>query len=335
MDTRKKLLPSSYGKARIIDANLNRAIEALRVIEEYARFIYLDAKLTIRLKQLRHTLAKDSKPEDKKQLLNARNTAHDMRSDEINPSRKDLSELLQANFSRLQEALRVLEEYTGKSLYNRARYQSYDLEKEILLPLLKKTLKRGIYVISDQEDILINSLNEGASIIQLRDKKASKAAIYNKAFRLAKQAREKNIPFIVNDFLDIAIAVDADGFHSGQDDLPIDTLRELIGPNKILGRSTHNVKQGLIAQKQGADYVSVGPIFETPSKPGRDAIGFDYLKEAQQKLHIPFVVIGGIDHQNIQDVLHYSPPMIGIIRDVKHLKALKTHFDNKALNQKT
>ena len=136
--------------------------------------MYLDDTLTKHLKELRHKLAKESNSTDKKQLLNARNTSHDMRSNEINPSRKDLVELLQANFSRLQEALRVLEEYTGNSIYNRARYQSYDLEKETLLPLLKKAIKPGIYLISDQEKILEKGLKEGATIVQLRDKKETK-----------------------------------------------------------------------------------------------------------------------------------------------------------------
>ena len=95
----------------------------------------------------------------------------------------------------------------------------------------------------------------------------------------------------MNDYLDIAQIVDADGYHSGQDDLPISEIRKLWSPEKIYGRTTHSLEQGIIARDAGASYVSVGPIWATPTKPGRPAIGFDYLSHASE-LGIPFVAIG-------------------------------------------
>ncbi|MDA1354297.1 MAG: thiamine phosphate synthase, partial [bacterium] len=94
-------------------------------------------------------------------------------------------------------------------------------------------------------------------------------------------------------------------------------------PHKLLGRTTHSLDQGVVAQADGADYVSVGPIWDTPSKPNRAGIGFDYLKEANTQLTIPFVAIGGINTGNIDDILPYSPPLIGLIRDFENIPSLQ------------
>ena len=124
-----------------------------------------------------------------------------------------------------------------------------------------------------------------------------------------------NTPVIINDFLDIVQVVDADGLHTGQDDIDVITQRQLLGEHKIIGRTTHSLKQGLAAQEQGADYVSVGPIWSTPSKPDRDPIGFDYLKQAKNALSIPYVAIGGVNRENIAEIMTFSPSLVGIIRD--------------------
>lgn len=123
----------------------------------------------------------------------------------------------------------------------------------------------------------------------------------------------------MNDFIDIAILTEADGLHTGQDDIPLEELRKLLGPHKLLGRTTHTLDQGKDAQAQGADYVSIGPIWETPSKPGRAGIGFEYLKTHKTSLHIPVVAIGGINSQNIDQIRPFEPFWIGVIRDYKAL----------------
>jgi thiamine-phosphate pyrophosphorylase len=207
----------------------------------------------------------------------------------------------------------------------------YQLEKEIILTLCKKHINPGIYLISDQCDVLEFGLKNNVAIIQLRDKKSAKSKVLEKATHMQKLAQRYNVPFIVNDYLDIALAVDADGFHSGQDDIPVHVQRQLLGPHKIIGRTTHNLKQGMLAQKQGADYVSVGPIWQTPSKPGRKAIGFSYLKEAKTKLDIPYVAIGGINVENIVEVAVYNPPLIGIIRDYNRIPKLNKLFSCQPL----
>lgn len=314
---------------RIIDANINRAIEALRVIEEYTRFISLSPDTTEILKKQRHQLAKHFSLNEKKLQFSCRNTQMDLRAQESNPNRSDLSDLLAANFSRLKEALRVLEEYSGNKLFNRFRYETYDLEKKVMLPLLKYSVRQGVYLISDDPKILKKGLEWGVALIQLRNKTQSKEQILNQAIALAPIAKQHGIPFIVNDFLDIALIADADGLHIGQDDLEADQLRPLLGANKIIGKTTHSLDQGLVAQAKGADYVSVGPLWETPSKPNREGIGFDYLKAASEKLQIPYVAIGGIDLERAKNIIEYQPPLIGLIRDhdnVPQLQALMREY---------
>ncbi len=300
----------------IIDANLNRISEGLRVIEEYTRFISQNNVQTQALSQLRKQIA--TKIPEPHQLLNIRDVSQDIRAYEIPTQRQSLIDILTANFKRVSQALRVMEEYTGDPAYNRMRYDVYTLEKDIVLPLYQKPLPNGIYAISDDINVLLHSIQLGASIIQLRDKQSSKATIYQKAAALKSKLKEipntETIPFMINDHIDIMLAIDADGIHTGQDDIPIPHQRQWIGPHKLIGKTTHSVEQGLAAQDAGADYVSIGPIWETPSKPNRDAVGVDYLKAAVTQLRIPYVAIGGINLETIDDILHYSPPMIGLIR---------------------
>lgn len=300
---------------QIVDANINRICEGIRVIEEYVRFAKNNQKHTNTCSAFRKTLHQQF-PQSSELLL-SRDTAEDMRAGEALRTRKSIVELLVANFKRVQEGLRVLEEYTGNQVCNTMRYQSYDLEKKILLLAMKKELKRGVYVISSDLSVLEKALSWNVACIQLRDKNASKEEIYNKAKAFCEKYPERKTPFLINDFLDIAKLVKADGLHTGQDDIPIADQRKLLGESAIIGRTTHNLDQGKRAEKEGADYISVGPIWETPSKPGREGIGFNYLSVVKEEISLPYVAIGGIDNERINDVLAYKPYMVGVIRAVE------------------
>lgn len=313
-----------YDINRIIDANLNRISEGLRVIEEYTRFILSDHLLTQKLSKIRKQINL-SEVEPINNLL-CRNSEYDVRGKEAPTKRESIFSLLKANFKRVEEALRVLEEYTSNLLYNQLRYDVYDLEKEILLKFCKPDIKPGVYLISDDIDILEQGLIEGVSLIQLRDKTANKKDFFEKAKIIKEKAKSYTTPLIINDYLDIALLIEADGFHSGQDDISIPLQRSLLGPHRIIGRTTHNLEQGLIAESDGADYVSVGPIWETPSKPNRNAIGFDYLASAKDKLKIPFVAIGGVNLENLPEILKFKPPLIGIIRAYNQIKHIKNRL---------
>ena len=309
---------------QIIDANINRASEGLRVIEEYVRFVANHKAYTDKLSSIRKQI--NSIIPQSAALLQVRNTQNDMRAKEIPIKRPDLATLLTANFKRIEESFRVLEEYTGNATFNQLRYDIYELEKDISLTLCKKTLKNGFYLISDDPAVLEKGLKWGVSIIQLRAKDDTKEQIFNKAKAIKKMLTDYDTPFIINDYLDIALAIDADGIHTGQGEIPIEEQRKLLGPHKLIGRTAHSLEQGIIAQKEGADYVSAGPIWPTPSKPGRDGIGFDYLKKASEALSIPYVAIGGINHDNIEQIMQYNPPLVGMIRDYKHIPEMAAAY---------
>jgi len=178
---------------------------------------------------------------------------------------------------------------------------------------VNKSFDRDLYVISDDADVLIKGVRDGAGIIQLRDKSGNRETIIGKAKAILQLKNERPFTFILNDDAALAFELGADGVHVGQD-MSTPQTRNIIGPSMILGKTTHNVAQGLEAIREGADYISVGPVYATPTKPGRPAVGLAYVREAVRKLDIPFVAIGGIDLDNIDDVLAAGAKTIGIVR---------------------
>lgn len=300
--------------AAIIDANINRISEGLRVIEEYYRFVTHEAEFAKKCADFRKSIHK-IQPQSI-DLLSVRDINKDTRAKEVPAKRSNSLEILTANFKRVAEALRVLEEYTGDPRWNELRYDVYELEKHGLIQFYKPVLKQGVYVISDTVEVLKDASEKGAVMVQLRAKSDSKQQIFEKA--LAVKAFNLKVPFIINDHLDIAVSVQADGVHTGQDDLSPKAQRELLGPAAIIGKTTHSLEQGTRAVKDGADYISVGPIWPTPSKPDRDPIGLEYVKQVGS-LNIPFVVIGGIHADRLKTLHPFSPPMIGVIRDYKNV----------------
>ncbi|MCM8819179.1 MAG: thiamine phosphate synthase [Candidatus Omnitrophica bacterium] len=174
--------------------------------------------------------------------------------------------------------------------------------------MLKNFKLKGFYFILDpffiKEDIFKLTkevIKLGIKIVQYRNKVEPTKKNYNDALILRKIC--KNVFFIINDRIDIALAVDADGVHIGQDDLPINIARKILGKNKIIGVSTHSQKEAIIAKDDGADYISVGPIFKTSTKPNLDPVGIDLLKKIKKKIDIPIVAIGGINLENAKKVL--------------------------------
>jgi len=144
----------------------------------------------------------------------------------------------------------------------------------------------------------------GADVLQLRDKEASSGRLYQEALQLRKLTRDARVPFIVNDRLDIALAVDADGVHVGQSDLPASVVRKILGPGKILGVSVDTVNQAIQAEKDGADYLGVGPVFEARrTKPDTgEPIGVDCIARIRRHCRLPIVAIGGITAENARKV---------------------------------
>lgn len=146
------------------------------------------------------------------------------------------------------------------------------------------------------------ALKGGATFVQLREKELDYEKFLEEAKELKQLCKKYNVPFVVNDNVDIAIAVDADGVHVGQKDMEAGRVRELIGNDKILGVSVQTVEQAVLAEKRGADYLGVGAVFPTGSKADAEYVSYHTLKEVCEAVSIPVVAIGGINRDNVMEL---------------------------------
>jgi thiamine-phosphate pyrophosphorylase len=323
---------------RLLDANLNRLSEGLSLIEDIVRFLLNDQELSEQLKTLRHELQpRDSALREK--LLSARQAESDVGAVleiESEGRRPDAASLVSANSRRVEESLRVLEEITktpGQDFgldwerFKSARFRIYELEKQILLKISRqdKTSRiSGLYLILDTEalagrnevDIAQKVIEGGARVIQLRDKLRSKSELLPLACVLKDICAGSDVLFIINDYLDIALASDADGLHVGQEDLPLTVARTLLPPDKIVGCSTASLNEATVAQEQGADYIGVGSIYPSPSKQGTSIAGLDTLRQVKDRVSIPIVAIGGINEDNVADVMEAGADAVAVISAV-------------------
>ncbi|MDN5331688.1 MAG: thiamine-phosphate pyrophosphorylase [Tepidanaerobacteraceae bacterium] len=147
------------------------------------------------------------------------------------------------------------------------------------------------------------AIKAGITVLQLREKDISGREFYQQALRLRELTRAYGIPFIINDRVDIALAVDADGVHVGQEDIPAAVVRKILGPGKILGVSAKTAEEAIKAENDGADYLGAGAVFPSPTKPSSEAIGLEGLKKIKSAVKIPVVAIGGITKDNAKQVL--------------------------------
>ncbi|MEG0371358.1 MAG: thiamine phosphate synthase, partial [Clostridium sp.] len=172
-------------------------------------------------------------------------------------------------------------------------------KKSMLLYIVTNRSWLGNNNLSDQVKEIIES---GGTFIQLREKDLP----FNKFVALGKQIKEitdkYSVPFVINDNIEVAIQVDADGVHVGQSDMNVEDVRHLIGPNKILGVSAQTVNQAISAEKQGADYIGVGAVFTTSTKKDADTVTLETLKEICNNVSIPVIAIGGINENNILEL---------------------------------
>jgi thiamine-phosphate pyrophosphorylase len=180
---------------------------------------------------------------------------------------------------------------------------------------------RDVYVVSDDAGVLRSAVLAGAAIVQLRDKSGDEKMILEKAMEMRAFKKDHSFVFILNDDPLLAVKAGADGVHVGQDTSTTEA-RRIIGDAMILGKTTHNLEQARDAIAAGADYISVGPVYATPTKPGRPAVGLDYVREAARTVGIPFVTIGGIDLANVDEVLTAGATTIGVVRAWRDTPAL-------------
>ena len=178
----------------------------------------------------------------------------------------------------------------------------------------------NLYIIADKkicgdrwiEDVVTQAIEGGAEMIQYRDKEASDREFLEVASVLQNICEIRKIPFVVNDRVDIARYLKPDGVHLGQDDLPLKIARKILGSSKIIGISTNNIDQAKEAEKYGADYVGIGPIFDTLTKKIEKPLGLEIIEQAKKNLKIPFFPIGGIDLEKLDQVIQAGSERIAV-----------------------
>jgi thiamine-phosphate pyrophosphorylase len=307
--------------ARILDAAANRAREALRVLEDYVRFTLDDAFLTRELKEVRHALADALAGLPLHLFQAARETQWDVGtsiSTQREQVRDSLREVVVANVKRLQEALRTLEEY-GKLVATELgtklealRYRAYTLERVLLLGADARerlagarlhVLLSGAACKSSVEWTIAEAAAGGADIVQLREKSLSDRELLHRARDVRRWTRRAGVLFIVNDRPDVARLAQADGVHLGQDDLPVKEARRVLGPDAMIGVSTHTVDQLRQAIRDGASYVGVGPTFPSGTKEFAELAGLEYVRQAAAETTLPMFVLGGVTRENVAEVV--------------------------------
>jgi len=190
---------------------------------------------------------------------------------------------------------------------------------------LREIFQTDIYAITGEEfsrgrsnvEVVEELLAAGIKIIQYREKSKDLRRQYQECLEIRRLTREAGAAFIVNDHVDLALMVAADGVHLGQDDLPPEAVRRLVGPEMVIGLSTHSPEQARAAFECGVDYIGVGPIFPTQTKSNVvDPVGLGYLDYVVQNIPLPFVAIGGIKEHNIRQVRRHGARCIAMVTEI-------------------
>ncbi|MEO2046444.1 MAG: thiamine phosphate synthase [Pirellulales bacterium] len=338
---------------RVVDASINRAMEGLRVVEDFVRFVQDDLHLSHLTKAVRHDLASwvsDQIPHAI-QLHGSRETIHDVGTQitvAAETHRETPMSVCTASFQRIKQALRSLEEFAKLTTPQHAvalealRYRVYTLERCVTLAVSScerlKASQLCVLIDSSERDrgskelgfsTLVKELVEaGVGTIQLRDKQLGDANLIARARRLVELTRpspsatshkqttpwkegprqvgqweERRTLAIINDRPDIAAITLADGVHLGQDDMSVKDARMIVGPQALIGRSTHSIEQARTAVLDGANYLGVGPTFPSSTKVFTDFPGLKLLRQVAKEISLPAYAIGGIHADNLEQVL--------------------------------
>ena len=319
---------------RIIDANANRAREALRVVEDYARFGLNDDPLCSKLKLLRHDLA-EALADTLADAILCRDTTGDVGTAIKAPgelTRDDLSHVIIAAGKRFGEAIRCLEEFAkttdpaAAARLEQIRYRFYVLEQTVAFTLhpARRFAEVRLYVLITQshcagrpwQQIAQQAIEGGADCLQLREKDIESGDLLRRAREFVALCRKRGVISIINDRADIALAADADGVHVGQTDLPAREARRIVGRDKIVGVSTHCIDHARQAVLDGADYIGVGPIFPSRTKQRDFVAGLDYARQVASEVAIPAVGISGITADNLSQVLATGLRAVAVTKSV-------------------
>lgn len=328
---------------RILDASANRAREGLRVIEDYVRFALGDPMLTRRLKDVRHRLGEAIRAIDPEILLSSRDTPSDVGTHIMTVSeqvRENPRAVLFANFKRVQEALRSLEEYAklidvwASGKFEVLRYDTYTLEKLTIAALASRrvlgdarlmVLVGGQTTMGDLTWVVGEALAGGADVIQLREKGLSDREWLSRAREVRILTAKAKARFIVNDRPDLARLAGADGVHLGQDDLTVRDARRIVGPTALVGVSTHEPAQLERAVLDAASYLGVGPMFASQTKDFDNFAGLAFARRAAELSSLPWFAIGGITEENLPELIDAGARRIAVSAAV-----VKAEFPRKA-----
>ncbi len=313
--------PQQIGVLRVIDAAANRAGEGLRAAEDYVRFVLDDRHLTGLCKELRHDLAAVLGRIATKHRLAARETLSDVGATlttDREDRREGAAEVLAANFARLQEAMRSLEEFCKlldadlAAQLKQLRYRSYTLQRavEITRTSLERLNRARLYVLIDGrrsmeefEQFARSLIDAGVHVLQLRDKRLEDRRLLERARRLRELTGRSDTLFIMNDRADLAVLSRADGVHVGQEELSVKDARTIVGPDALVGVSTHSIEQARQAVLDGAGYIGVGPTFPSDTKQFDRFPGLELLRVVSAEIRLPAFAIGGITRENLPEVL--------------------------------
>lgn len=317
---------------RIIDANANRTLEGLRVVEDYLRFHRDDAHLSGLCKAIRHQVS-ETLANHFPNRATCRSTETDVgTSIETNSEyqRMDYATVIAANLGRVKEALRTLEEYSKliaeppARAFEAIRYQAYKLEKAVghLEKSCAKLSEAKLYVLVDLRyesgDVFSDRIEQmckaGVDVIQLRDKAATDRQLIEagRELRRTLSQLDRKVLFIMNDRPDLARVVKADGVHVGQDEMPVADVRSIVGPSTIIGVSTHSLEQARAAVLDGADYIGVGPVFPSQTKDFDEFVGTELVASIAAEIALPSFAIGGISLERLQQVVDCGAERVAV-----------------------
>jgi thiamine-phosphate pyrophosphorylase len=311
----------------MIDVNINRLDESLKLIEDFIRFNLEKKNLLSRIRKIRRDFLILKRSLPLTQMIASRQSNKDLgrRAAFDSGARKTLTGTVLSNLSRAKESSRIIEETLNtmdtrlSNIAKGIRFRIYDLEKDVVVNV-QKSFDPRLHAIVDEQFITDKNLERivkimaenGATMIQLRAKQMSDRHLLLIAKRIRKAIKVPGVKFIVNNRVDIALACAADGIHVGQHDLPVAIVRKLAGDALIIGASVHTVQEAKKAEAQGADYLGVGAIFPTRTKPAARVCGLKSLRAICRKALIPVIAIGGINDKNHAAVLRAGAAGIAV-----------------------
>ena len=332
---------SAVGIWRTLDASANRSAEAVRVLEDILRFCLNDAFLSQEAKAIRHELAVIFAQEDFQARIQLRDVLRDVGASSTaskSPPRTELRHVFAANAARASQSIRSLEECSrvvmprATTVFEQLRYRIYTLEKAAMTIIKSKKMFADIRLCvlldvdqtqAEFKTLVGQLLDAGVRMIQLRDKKASTALLCERADMILQQVRQraemktgKRCLVLINDRADVAVAVNADGVHLGETDLPVNLARKVCGHEFIIGRTAHSIDEAKQAVREGVDYLGVGPCYPSNTKQFEYFASDAFLRDVSKEIQLPIFGIGGIASDNIDRLIHLGVTRVAIASSI-------------------